>query len=188
MYMKSQPGLPWAPSAERIWQIRQLSEKRLARTPGRPRWLLIVCSTKNILVTYMVVNIPGLLCAGLQSTPCVYTWCNLIFSSSFAAWSYIAQLVVAWGRHQMETLSALLGSFVWGIHQSLVNSLHKGQWHWALMFSLIWAWTNSQVSNRDAADLKRHRTHYDVIVVDGLSVKRGLGYEDTCLGSEKWSR
>ena len=27
--------------------------------------------------------------------------------------------------------------FVWGIHRSPVNSPHKGQWHGALMFSLI---------------------------------------------------
>ena len=32
-----------------------------------------------------------------------------------------------WRRHQMETFSALLAS-VWGIHRSLVNSPHKGQW------------------------------------------------------------
>ena len=32
--------------------------------------------------------------------------------------------------------------FVRGIHRSPVNSPHKGQWREALMFSLIWAWTN----------------------------------------------
>ena len=32
--------------------------------------------------------------------------------------------------------------FVRGIHRSPVNSPHKGQWRWALMFSLIRAWTN----------------------------------------------
>ena len=35
-----------------------------------------------------------------------------------------------------------------GIHRSPVNSLHKGQWRGALMFSLICAWINSWVSNR----------------------------------------
>ena len=33
------------------------------------------------------------------------------------------------------------------------------------MFSLICAWTNGWISNRDASDLRRHRTHYDVIVM-----------------------
>ena len=32
--------------------------------------------------------------------------------------------------------------FVWKIHRSPVNSPHKGQWRWALMFSLICTWTN----------------------------------------------
>ena len=33
--------------------------------------------------------------------------------------------------------------FVRGIHRSPVNSPHKGQWHGALMLSLICTWTNS---------------------------------------------
>ena len=55
--------------------------------------------------------------------------------------------------------------FVWGIHRSPVNSPHKGQWHGALMFSLICAWINSWVNNREAGDLGRHRAHYVVIVM-----------------------
>ena len=54
---------------------------------------------------------------------------------------------------------------VWGIHRSPVNSPHKDQWRGALMFSLICAWINGWVSNRDAGDLRRHRAHYDVIVM-----------------------
>ena len=34
-------------------------------------------------------------------------------------------------------------SFVRGIHRSPVNSPHKGQWHGALIFSVIYAWTNA---------------------------------------------
>ena len=56
--------------------------------------------------------------------------------------------------------------FVREIHRSLVNFPHKGQRHEALMFSLICAWINSWVSNRKAGDLRRHRSHYDVIVMD----------------------
>ena len=55
--------------------------------------------------------------------------------------------------------------FVRGIHRSPVNSPHKGQWRGALMFSLICAWINDWVSNREAGDLRRHRAHYDVIVM-----------------------
>ena len=56
-------------------------------------------------------------------------------------------------------------SFVRRIHRSPLNSPHKGQWRGALMFSLICAWRNGWVNNRDAGDLRRHRAHYDVIVL-----------------------
>ena len=55
--------------------------------------------------------------------------------------------------------------FVRGIHQSPVNSPHKGQWRRVLLFSLIWAWPSGRVNNRDAGDLRRHRPHYDVIAM-----------------------
>ena len=55
--------------------------------------------------------------------------------------------------------------FVRGIHRSPVNCPHKGQWRGALMFPLIWAWINGWVNNREAGDLRRYRTHYDVIVM-----------------------
>ena len=56
--------------------------------------------------------------------------------------------------------------FVRGIHRSPVNSPHKGQWRGALMFSLFCAWINGRVNNRETGDLRRHRAHYDVIVIN----------------------
>ena len=58
-----------------------------------------------------------------------------------------------------------LWPFVREIHRSPVNSPHKGQWRGALMFSLICAWINGWVKNREAGDLRRHRAHYDVNVM-----------------------
>ena len=55
--------------------------------------------------------------------------------------------------------------FVRGIHRSLVNSPHKGQWRGTLMFSLICTWINGWVNNREAGYLIRHRVNYDVIVI-----------------------
>ena len=55
--------------------------------------------------------------------------------------------------------------FVRGIHQSPVNSPHKGQRRGALMFSLICARINGWVNNREAGDLRRHPTHCDVTVM-----------------------
>ena len=53
-----------------------------------------------------------------------------------------------------------------GIHRSQVNSPHKGQWRGALMFSLICAWINGRASTHEASDLRRHRAHYDVTVME----------------------
>ena len=54
--------------------------------------------------------------------------------------------------------------FVRGVHRSPVNYSHKGQWRGALMFFFICASING-VNNRGIGDLRRHRAHYDVIVM-----------------------
>ena len=41
----------------------------------------------------------------------------------------------------------------------------QGQWRGAWMISLICAWTNGWVNNRDACDLRCHRAHYDISVM-----------------------
>ena len=69
-----------------------------------------------------------------------------------------------WWHHEMENFPRYW-PFVQGIHWSPVNSPHKGQWRRALVFSLIFAWTNGWVNNRDAGDLRHHCTHYDVTVM-----------------------
>ena len=55
--------------------------------------------------------------------------------------------------------------FVRGIHRHPLNSPHKGQWRGALMFSLICARINGWVNTGEAGDLRRQRTHYNVIVI-----------------------
>ena len=55
--------------------------------------------------------------------------------------------------------------FVRGIHRWPVNSPYKGQSRGSLMFSLICAWINGWVNNRESSDLRHHRAHYDVIVM-----------------------
>ena len=55
--------------------------------------------------------------------------------------------------------------FMRGIHRSPVNSPHKGEWRWALMFSLICVWINDWVNSRQAGDLRHHRAHYDVTLM-----------------------
>ena len=72
----------------------------------------------------------------------------------------------SWWRHQMETCSALLAICAG-------NFPHQGQWRGALMFSLICAWMNDWVNNREAGDLRCDRAHYDVTVMwmDSLRLK-----------------
>ena len=55
-----------------------------------------------------------------------------------------------------------------GIHRSPVNSPHKGQRRGALMLSLIGAWTNGWVNNRDAGDSRCRCAHYGVAVMMSL--------------------
>ena len=78
--------------------------------------------------------------------------------AAFSCWS------LSWWRHQMETFSALLVICA-GNSPVPVNSPHKGQWRGAFMFALICAWITRWVNNRETGDLRRYRTHYDVIVM-----------------------
>ena len=69
-----------------------------------------------------------------------------------------------------------------------MNSPNKGQRRWALMLSLICAWITGGVNNREAGDLRRQCTHYNVIVMlfcrnttrEGLSVAWWIGYVMPC--------
>ena len=85
-------------------------------------------------------------CTGIQ-------WC----------WYEILHDSGSWWRHQMETFFALLSLCV-GIHRSLVNSPHKGQWRGAFVFFDLHP--NKLLSKQSwACDLRRHCAHYDVIVM-----------------------
>ena len=55
--------------------------------------------------------------------------------------------------------------FVQGIHRSPVNSPYKGHWRGALKFSLICAWIDGSVNNPKAGNLRPHRAHYYVTVI-----------------------
>ena len=86
------------------------------------------------------------------------TWSYII--KSYKILSDITDDVIKW-KH-------FLGywPFVRGIHRSPVDSPHQGQWRGALMYSLICEWTNGWANNRNDGDLRRHRTHFDVTVMN----------------------
>ena len=64
--------------------------------------------------------------------------------------------------------------FVRGIHRSLMNGPHKGRWREDLMFSLICDWIYIWVNNREAGDSRRHRAHYDVIVMGFMNLWKAI--------------
>ena len=92
-----------------------------------------------------------------QSIP----WSLELYGMVYQNWAWTGQDhddVIKWWHFPSQL------PFARGIHQSPVNYPHKGQWCWALMFSLICVWTNSWINN-EAGDLGRHRAHYDVTVM-----------------------
>ena len=117
--------------------------------------------------------------------PCEYWMLDQAVSfSTFAFWCFsLIQMIdlpvlrashqsgfcKPWWRHQMETFSALL-ALCEGNSPVTGEFPHKGQWRGALTFSLIYDWINGWVNNREAGDLRRHRAHYDVIVMPMPSI------------------
>ena len=68
------------------------------------------------------------------------------------------------------------------------------QWGTALILSLICAWTNSWANNRDAGDLRRHRTQYDVTVMiteiteNSSSLRLRMSWNITLTGHQQAQR
>ena len=96
--------------------------------------------------------------------------CNLIIGATFVVLGEILSLenpyidLFSRWRHQMEIFSALLALCA---RKSPVTCDFPSQRPVKRSFdvSLIWAWMHGRVNNREAGDLRRHRAHYDVIVM-----------------------
>ena len=92
----------------------------------------------------------------------------ILLQTDSGKWGLLFPLLLwTWWRHQMETFSALLAICA-GNSPVPVNSPHKSQWRGALMFTLICARINGWVNNSEAGDLRRYRTHYDVILMKSV--------------------
>ena len=117
-----------------------------------------------------------------------YIWINSVLHTDakkhHSSWSTLVKVMTCYPTapsHYVDMFSAMSGKvhddiikwkhfprywpFVRGIHRPPVSSPHKGQWSRALMFSLICAWINYWVNNREADDLRRHSAHYDVFLM-----------------------
>ena len=75
-------------------------------------------------------------------------------------------------------------SFFRVIYLSPVDSPYKSQWCGALIFSLIWAWTNLWANSRDAGDLRCHSTRCDETIMQNRAVPvhdKKCKPQNTCL-------
>ena len=83
-----------------------------------------------------------------------FTWVWGTRATFFAIFNSLWLSNAIWGHDDVIKwkLFPRYWPFVRGIHRSPVNSLHKGQWRGALMFSLICDWINAWVNNREAGD------------------------------------
>ena len=78
-----------------------------------------------------------------------------------------------WWRHLMEIFSALLAICAGNL--PVAGEFPERLWRGALMFSLVCAWMNDWVHNREAGDLRRHRGHYDVTVMICVYKQKYIG-------------
>ena len=74
----------------------------------------------------------------------------------------VERLAILW-RYQMESFFRVTGPL--GGKFTVPRWIPLTKDSDALMFSLISAWANGWVTNRDASDLRRHRAHHDVTVM-----------------------
>ena len=120
-------------------------------------------STHDITLRFMVLNQGRPIAVVVTGLPvsCVLCWC-VYFSVCHVTPLFIHDDIINWKHFPRNW------PFVRGIHRSPVNSPHKGQWHGALMFSVICVWINDWVNTREAGDLRRYGSHYDVIVMSTL--------------------
>ena len=74
-------------------------------------------------------------------------------------------LVIVQGNFRLGRLYVCCSC--WGIWMKWpAQTRTKWQWRGALMFSSISVWINGWVNSGGTGDLRRHRAHYDVIVMD----------------------
>ena len=136
--------------------------------PGR-WWLKNTshCFTWNIIIYPCPNPNPGLAKKQFIKTPsdhfgvCIFGYCGETYydANNVLHMTYKHDDVIKWKYFPRYW------PFVRGIHRSPVNSPHKGQWLGALMFSLICAWMNTWVNNREAGELRRYRAYYDATVM-----------------------
>ena len=122
-------------------------------------WIMMTSSNGNIF------RVTGQLCWEFTGTPNPQPpipkgqWRGALMFSLICAWinGWVQQSSGWW----FKTPSRPLWRHCNDISTLPVDSPHKAQWRGALIFSLIYAWTNGRANNRDAGDLRCHGAHYE---------------------------
>ena len=70
---------------------------------------------------------------------------------------------ISWWRHEMEKSFRVTGHLCGEFTVTGEFPEQRPMTQSLVFFSLIYAWINGWVNNREAGDLRHHRTHYDVI-------------------------
>ena len=105
----------------------------------------------------------------IDMVPRIYHKCRGMQNAEVNAWSFSKPQ--PWARYTMTSSNKNIfrvTGLLWGTDRSPVSSPHKGHWRGALMFSLICAWINGWVNNREAGHLRRRRSHYDASVMANM--------------------
>ena len=102
-------------------------------------------------------------------------WHSMIYQTKIFLWNDASEFIAgdmispflalkAWWRHQMETFSVKL-TICAGNSPVTGKSCTKANDAELRCFSLICAWLNGWVNNRETGDLRRHRAYYDATIM-----------------------
>ena len=90
---------------------------------------------------------------------------------------FVSYIIVMSSNGNIDALMVICA----GVHRLQMNSPDKGQRCGALMMFPLIAWINGWINNRDAGDLKCHRAHYDVTVMNRRAINDRQVYLIVCL-------
>ena len=130
----------------------------MKREGGYGDWSVVAGCSSNLGFTFIIHLLLKDMCLIPFSSPPTKFYVVKV-ALCFPSWLCMNDGVIKWDNFPHYW------PFVWEIHRPPVNSPHKGQWRWALMFSFICAWRNGWVNNCEAGDSRRRRAYYDATVM-----------------------
>ena len=135
-------------------------------------WNCYICSVIAVDIDFKENN-----CSTNEQPLIAYKKVSII---KVIAWPFllVQSVFFTWWHHQMETFSTSL-ALSEGNPPVTSGFPSQRQWCGALMSSLICSWRNSWAHKPDAGDLRHHRAHYDLTVMEIL--KTGTPWLTECV-------